>query len=207
MKLQWMALLSLLAFGCASTNAPPGGDGGGGHAICPDHPEQCGGKCCGSKCIDITLDPLNCGDCGIACDTGQLCRSGSCGCLPSGTVCGTGQSCCGNTGCKSLMSDAFNCGTCGHVCGSGGTCMNGSCTCGGQTCGTGQTCCGGMCQSTCVTDMGVAQDLSMSSGGACQCTNHCATDPIGWCVGTNCCYVDAIAGSCMIGPCSINMTP
>jgi hypothetical protein len=202
-----LVVLSLLVFGCAAANTPTGNDGStGGHAICPDHPDQCGGKCCGNKCIDTTLDPNNCGDCGNACGAGQLCRSGSCGCLPSGAMCGTGQTCCSSAGCKSLMSDVNNCGACGNACGTGGSCTNGMCTCGGMTCGANQKCCSGTCMSSCATDMGMP-DMSTSGGGLCQCSDHCVGDPVGWCVGTNCCYANGIFMTCMIGPCQINMAP
>jgi len=201
-------LLVALVSGCASTGVPPAPDGSaGGHQICPDHPDQCGGKCCGTKCVDTSLDPNNCGDCNVACGAGQLCRSGNCGCLPSGTQCGTGQSCCSTAGCKSLMSDVNNCGSCGNACGSGGACTNGMCTCGGMSCGAGQSCCNGTCASSCVTDMGTTPDMS-SSSSLCQCASHCSNDPIvNWCVGPNCCYSPGLVGSCMIGPCQINQNP
>jgi hypothetical protein len=105
------------------------------------------------------------------------------------------------------MSDAFNCGQCGHVCGTGATCSGGVCKCGSATCMANETCCSGTCQTSCVTDMGTALDMS-PSGGLCQCASHCATDPIAkWCVGPECCYTPGIAGACTIGPCQINMAP
>jgi hypothetical protein len=193
-----LLVLGLVLSGCASSSVAPQLDGGGGgHAICPDHPDQCGGMCCGNKCVDTMLDPLNCGSCTNTCMNGELCKGGACGCQPSGTACGTGQSCCGSTGCKSLDSDAFNCGKCGNACPAGQVCASGTCGCPAGGC--------------------VAYDMSMSmssvdmamsgGGGVCQCSNHCTSDPIGWCVGPNCCYFDGIAGACNIGPCSPNMTP
>jgi hypothetical protein len=202
------AVAALLLVGCASSNGPSKTDGGGtGLMICPAHPENCGGKCCGSTCVNVDIDPLNCGDCGVQCGPGQLCQAGNCGCAPSGVACGMGQSCCNGVGCKSLASDINNCGACGRSCGPGGTCMSGQCTCGSMTCAANEVCCGGSCQTSCVTDMGTALDLS-SSSGLCQCADHCASDLIGWCVGTNCCYVDGIAGSCQVSTtCQINMSP
>jgi len=200
-------LLAMGAGGCASSGAPGSGkDGGGGLSICPDHPDQCGGKCCGAKCVDTSADPFNCGDCNTPCGEGLLCQGGHCGCLPTGAMCGTGQSCCNGVGCKSLMTDANNCGGCGKSCGSGGTCKNGQCSCGNMTCGAAETCCNGTCSTNCATDMGMAVDMSTNSG-LCQCSDHCALDLIGWCVGTDCCYVDGLGGSCAIGPCQINQTP
>ena len=114
--------------------------------------------------------------------------------------------CCNGVGCKSLMTDANNCGGCGKSCGSGGTCKNGQCSCGNMTCGAAETCCNGTCSTNCATDMGMPVDMSTNSG-LCQCSDHCALDLIGWCVGTDCCYVDGLGGACAIGPCQINQTP
>jgi hypothetical protein len=199
----------LLAAGCAATSNPGSGskDMAGGLAICPNHPEQCGGTCCGTRCADTMIDPINCGDCGIICTEGQLCSGGHCGCFPSGTKCGTGQTCCGAAGCKSLDSDVNNCGDCGKSCGSGATCSGGMCMCGTTVCGVNQVCCNGVCKATCAIDMGVAPPDMSGTSGACQCSSHCTTDPIGWCVGPECCYFDGISGACNIGPCNINMTP
>ena len=35
-------------------------------------------KICSDKCVDITTDKANCGVCGTACRTGQLCCAGAC---------------------------------------------------------------------------------------------------------------------------------
>jgi hypothetical protein len=187
----------LLAAGCASTNQSSPIGGGGGNAICPNHPEQCGGMCCGDKCVDTMFDPFNCGSCTNQCTNGELCKGGACGCLPSGTRCGSGQSCCSSAGCKSLDSDAFNCGKCGNACQGGQVCTNGTCACPAGGCVP--------------LDMSLSMppDMSVgSSSGACQCSNHCANDPfVHWCVGDQCCYIDGLFGRCNIGPCQINTNP
>jgi hypothetical protein len=194
--------------GCASTNVPPGGGGDmkNGSAICPGHPEQCGGQCCGDVCVDTAIDPRNCGTCGKTCTVGEVCTGSKCGCLPSGAACGTGQSCCGANGCKSLNADINNCGGCGISCGSGGTCTGGECKCGGATCPSGQSCCNGMCKATCANDMGVAPDMAMT-GGLCMCSSHCPV--FGICVGPECCYEDwIIGGTCMpSSTCQFNDNP
>ena len=135
--------------------------------------------------MDTKLDSYNCGACGKVCATGSLCAGGTCGCLPTGTPCGTGQSCCGNVGCKSLQSDINNCGACGKVCGSGSLCDNGVCKCNGVECAAGQTCCQGLCAATCAT----APDMA-GTGAACTCASGCPISKV--CVGHDCCLEDAL---------------
>ena len=39
-------------------------------------------KCCDGVCLDVTLDTYNCGDCGMACPAGKICRDRGCtGCV------------------------------------------------------------------------------------------------------------------------------
>ncbi|HUS63607.1 MAG TPA: hypothetical protein VMZ28_03650 [Kofleriaceae bacterium] len=197
--------------GCASPNQPKPGDMSSSSAICPNHPEQCGGQCCGDVCVDTGIDPRNCGACGKACTVGEVCSGNKCGCLPSGAPCGAGQSCCNANGCKSLNADINNCGGCGITCGPGGTCSNGECKCGGVTCPAGQSCCGGSCKATCANDMGVPLDMT-STSGLCQCSNHCANALfVPWCVGPDCCYEDSeiiSSGGCLVSSaCQVNMNP
>jgi hypothetical protein len=209
----FVAALFLFVSGCAGSSSPTvngGKDGGGGNSICPAHPGQCGGTCCGDQCIDTTIDPRNCGACGMACAAGLVCQAGHCGCFPTGVACGSGQSCCSSAGCKSLDSDANNCGGCGISCGTGGTCTGGQCTCGGAKCSAGQSCCSGMCTSmSCVNDMGMPIDMTMPTNtGLCQCSDHCVNDLFGICMDTNCCYLDALLGSCgAAATCTANPAP
>jgi hypothetical protein len=175
------------------------GDGGNGQSICPDHAEQCSGKCCGSQCLDVMRDPLNCGDCGMPCPMGQVCHGGHCGCPPAGIACGFGQTCCGGLGCVNLDNDIRNCGICGNKCGDGAVCDHGTCKCGGVVCPGGQTCCGGTCMASCG---GTPVDMAGSNNGAppgyCGCADHCATDPNKECVAPNCCWFQAfVAQTCM----------
>jgi hypothetical protein len=174
MRAFFLALI-VTAASCSSGNAPTmvRRDMGSGSFICPDHPENCQGKCCGSTCTDTMTDAYNCGTCGNKCPMGLVCKGGTCGCLPSGVACGMGQTCCPNTGCHSLDSDVNNCGGCGSsfACGTGAKCMSGKCVCGGVTCAAGQSCCNGVCASTCMSSS--TPDMAMSSGGTgplCDCT-------------------------------------
>ncbi len=185
----------LLVVGCAvGTPAGHGADGGAVQTICPGHPSQCSGKCCGTLCLDTMNDPRNCGDCGNVCATGTICSGGHCGCPPNGLACGMGQTCCGSLGCVSLDSDIRNCGACGNLCGAGATCSGGKCVCGGVTCSAGQVCCNGACASSC----GGMSTPDMASGGGsappagfCSCSDKCAKTFTHECVDTNCCWENA----------------
>jgi len=74
---------------------------------------------CGDRCIDPQSDEGNCGGCGIACGTLQVCGAGTCGCR-EGT-----ESCDGV--CSDLTLDDRNCGACGNACGNGQVCEASSC--------------------------------------------------------------------------------
>ncbi len=110
------AALVILALALAACGVSGRTGGSGGAGICPAHPDQCAGKCCGTTCFDVMHDPFNCGDCGVACPAGTICLGGNCGCPPFGDKCGLGQTCCGAIGCVSLDSDIRNCGACGDSC-------------------------------------------------------------------------------------------
>lgn len=186
-------LLAVLSLGGCAAATAPGRQDMAGALICPANPTLCGGACCGTECVDTSIDPRNCGACGGGCEAGTVCANGLCGCLPTGARCGVGQSCCGNNGCKSLSSDANNCGACGKGCGSGATCEGGACRCGGATCAAGQVCCGGACAASCASAPDMAQPPP------CQCPNGCPLT--GLCVGPGCCYEDvALLHRCQPDP-------
>ena len=165
--------LCLVLVGCASGGSSPSHEKP--QSICPDNPTYCAGTCCGSLCVDTTSDSRNCGACDVVCSVGTSCVSAACGCPPTGSSCGQGQSCCGDNGCKSLNSDINNCGGCGIVC-------NGSCTAG--------TCSGS------TVDAGSTADMASPVSGSCTCTSTCLLG----CGGNNCCLEAALAGSCTPNP-------
>lgn len=96
------------AQGCATDDA--------GKCICPPYQADCG-----SGCMPITLDPKNCGACGVTCAPSQVCSAGTCSntCLPGLDAC--------NGFCVDLESDSNNCGNCGTKCPNQEGCVQGTC--------------------------------------------------------------------------------
>lgn len=94
---------------------------------------------CSNACTDTKKDHDNCGMCGTACKTGELCSLGTCA-----ASCGGGTTQCGMT-CTVTKNDPENCGMCGTKCKMGEFCSNGMCA---STCGGGTTQCGNICADT-----------------------------------------------------------
>src|SRR5689334_19694974 len=69
-----VAGLAIVAFGCGSDTFVGGG--------CKEGLSECS-----LKCVDLRLDPRNCGACGHACGAGEVCSAGLC----SGGDGGTGD--------------------------------------------------------------------------------------------------------------------
>jgi hypothetical protein len=114
-----------------------GGDGGSGGS-CALAGGGAAGSCCGDRCVDLSRDGANCGQCAVRCPRGLECDHGAC-LAPTcaGRMAGTG---CSNPGrgdsfcCRGLCverstwsSDIVNCGGCGHACAPGLECRNGQC--------------------------------------------------------------------------------
>jgi hypothetical protein len=184
----------LLVCGCSDGGTTTAKDMAGNSSICPNHPANCEGSCCGSVCTFTQVDVKNCGTCGNVCPAGEVCANGACGCAPMGAACTMGKTCCGGDGCADLMSDSMHCGSCTNKCSPGLMCVRGACVCGnaGVVCGAGQQCCSGTCMSTCTVappDMAVSGptlpycDCSglMDFGGT-----HCPLSRM--CVAHNCCF-------------------
>ena len=82
-----------------------------------------GAELCGNSCVDLNIDPFNCGACGNVCEPDTPdCKNGVCG-----DYCPAGYTFCASGGyCSDLMDDN-NCGACYNVCTGGYMCMGGVC--------------------------------------------------------------------------------
>jgi hypothetical protein len=110
-------LLAGAASNCTAAGHPRRSEAlgaGGAEGYC-----DVGQTLCNGVCVSTQTDPLNCGACGQACATGQVCEAGSCACPAGQTLC--------DGGCTSTLTDPANCGRCGTVCATG-TCIAGQCS-------------------------------------------------------------------------------
>jgi hypothetical protein len=129
--------------------------------VCP-----AGQAVCDGRCVDIQVDRSNCGMCGRACASGEICMAGACA-----LSCPAGQAPCGGA-CRTLASDVMHCGRCDNACALANAtpaCVMGACAvsacaangcetdtrttnahCGrcGNACPSGQACRAGACVST-----------------------------------------------------------
>jgi hypothetical protein len=75
---------------------------------------------CSGTCLDVSADPLNCGDCGMTCGATATCGNSQCNACPGAQIA------CSNS-CVDAQTDPNNCGMCGKSCGAGGMCSAGTC--------------------------------------------------------------------------------
>ena len=71
---------------------------------------SCARVACASECVDVLTDPRNCGACGIACPSDNVCSLGRCS-----TSCAVGLTVC-PAGCFNVSIDPANCGRCARLC-------------------------------------------------------------------------------------------
>jgi len=102
---------------------------------------------CGTSCVNLQTDSLNCGQCGHGCPITLVCNAGVCGC-PAGLT-----SCFGS--CVDTTSSSYHCGACGKVCGGGEACIGSSCQ---ATCSSGAV-------KSCTTGCGNPGQRSCGSAG------------------------------------------
>ncbi len=148
-------------------------------AGCPDTGIVCqtGTERCGQGCIDPTSDAKNCGACGNACRSGQICDNKVCKCSAGTTSC-DGE-------CTVLDTDAKHCGACGAAgstaCTPTQVCEQGQCRTSCPTAGPFTT----QCAASCVD---VTTDPANCGGCAIACENsqscrsgHCSYDLVAAC--------------------------
>jgi len=208
----------------------------GSGAICTTTGCACppGRNICGA-CIDLTIDPSNCGQCGKTCLGNETCQNGTCVACPADKPID-----CNNT-CVDTVNDHSNCGSCGSACPQGSVCNNGSCVpcpanqvnCGGKctnisddlnncgicgrACGINQACSSGSCLA-CAAGQAPCEGLCCPAGLACV-GGHCSCPSgfvlcAGYCVETQsnrrncggCGITCGISSSCLNGVC-VSSTP
>lgn len=86
---------------------------GSGSMSCEASPRVCqvegspGPDCCSNKCVNLLINPLNCGRCGKKCGFHKMCCEGKC---------------------VNPMTNQKHCGKCGHRCDDGSSCLYGMCS-------------------------------------------------------------------------------
>lgn len=165
-----------------------------GDLPCGDELDECDGQC-----IDVGFDVDNCGECGRACGSDQVCWKGSCnntcdaGCSPTTQSCmmdfcdcRQGLNACGDR-CVDLQRDPENCGVCGRTCGANQLCERWSCV--DAACETEPEVCAGSCTNI--------DDDILNCGG---CGIECASDEV--CILSECVpYFNIAPDRCASCPC------
>ncbi|MBI5532129.1 MAG: hypothetical protein HY898_05420 [Deltaproteobacteria bacterium] len=181
------------------------GDGGGDAPSDTPGDADCGlGQTdCGGSCVSLASDPANCGACGHACASTDICSGGTCV-----LNCVGGLSPCSGV-CVDLQADPWNCGTCGTTCIGGTVCISGTCLC-----PPGQTSCGGVCVNLANDGANCGACSKLCTGGTICVAGTCECLPgqtlcNGTCVDLTldlsncgvCGKVCAVGSSCMNGLC------
>ncbi|MBI5517247.1 MAG: hypothetical protein HY909_25940, partial [Deltaproteobacteria bacterium] len=128
------------------TVTPPTDSGRMDVMMCPAGQTDCMPTAPAPTCVNTLTDPRNCGMCGMACLSGQLCMGGRC--MSTRMTCPAGRTDCTPTApaptCVNTLTDPRNCGMCGMACLSGQTCGGGTCQA-AMSCDAGERLCSGAC--------------------------------------------------------------
>lgn len=189
--------------------------------------ENCKGAntCCGSSCVNMDVDIMNCGSCQNECKDDQICLHGQC-IVPgeTGTCedgCAPGYTCCGES-CVDLTSSSLHCGGCDLPCDAGLYCDKGQCTvscqcsdgmvcneagtcvpsCGTMACGADEICCNDTCvKSNDAAHCGRCDQVCSGNTPLCvdgSCSSDCASNQTN-CDGT---CVDLLSDDAHCGACT-----
>jgi len=122
---------------------------------------------CDDGCVDLQNDEGNCGACGVACASNEVCQEGTCGLMTVapgllGILCAEDWIVCDNM-CYNPLIDESRCGNCETACPAGYSCMVGQCS-SPEGCPVGKTFCDRDCY-----------DLQTSETHCGDCETRCGT--------------------------------
>ncbi len=153
-------------------------------------------SCCSGVTVDLSSDPMNCGECGNVCGENMLCENAECVCEEGFEPCGTG--CCDFSEACSIDAD---CPTGEKCC--EGKCIVPECEENGD-CGDGDPCTEDFCSAGCgmVCEHLEITDCLPQADGCCP-SDDCVDDPDCLCKSDADCGVceECIAGFCVKDDC------
>lgn len=132
---------------------------------------------CARNCIDVRIDPANCGACGHVCANDQTCVNGQCGCASLGNACEDASTCGCSLDCATV--DSFKGNFPIPVCVSGDATV--CCETTGAACAHDCDCCGTLrCSATSSACCIPSGETGCLSDGDC-CSGTCLTDVVSHC--------------------------
>ncbi|TNE46499.1 MAG: hypothetical protein EP343_23110 [Deltaproteobacteria bacterium] len=164
---------------------------------------QPGESCCKDlkRCVDLQIDEQNCGACGRACASDQICCQGICirnghsNCGKCGRSCNSNEFCCENA-CVSPFSNRNHCGQCGDSCPDKQICVQAQC----EACPADKTFCStGEKQGDCF-DLKSNPSHCGACGNVCEQGQACQNGQCGACLHSGVCQGDNVCrkgGQCV----------